>query len=373
MLSKLRVALIHEHLAQDGGAERVLLEFSKMFPQAPIYTLVYNRQRANPAWRTRDIRPSFLQRLPGGVRYYQWYLNYMPTAVERYDLSDYDLVLSSASSFAKGVITDPKTLHVCYLHSPTRYLWNDTHRYVDELRYSRLIRALIPFSLTRIRMWDRLAADRVDEFIANSKEVQRRIRKYYQRSSTVIYPPVEVNRFRPVSQVGNYYLTGGRLVPYKRFDLAIRAFNRLGLPLKIFGAGSAEKDLRTMAKPNIEFVGRLDDTAMSDLYSHCLAFLNPQEEDFGITVIEAMAAGRPVIAYAAGGALETVQPGKTGVLFKDQEWEALADAVIRFKPEQFSSAIIRDWAVTFGPERFHQQLGTYLETAWKNYQSQLHS
>ncbi len=373
MLSNLRVALIHEHLAQDGGAERVLLELSKMFPAAPIYTLVYNRQRANPAWRDRNIRPSFLQRLPGGVRYYQWYLNWMPTAVERYDLAGYDLVLSSASSFAKGVITEPKTLHVCYLHSPTRYLWNDTHRYVNELRYPGFLRSLIPFSLTRIRMWDRLAADRVDQFIANSKEVQRRITKYYQRSSTVIYPPVDVGRFTPAAHTGNYYLTGGRLVPYKRFDLTIRAFNRLGIPLKIFGAGPAEADLRAIAKPNIEFVGRIGDEAMNELYRHCLAFLNPQEEDFGITVIEAMAAGRPVIAYAAGGALETVVPGKTGVLFEDQEWEALADTVIRFKPEQFSASTIRDWAMTFGPERFHKQLGDYLELAWKNHQTRLHS
>ncbi len=373
MRPNLRVALVHEHLAQDGGAERVLLAMAKLFPQAPIYTLVYNRERANPAWRNRDIRPSMIQHLPGGVRYYQWYLNWMPTAVERYDLSGYDLVLSSASSFAKGVITEPKTLHVCYLHSPTRYLWNDTHRYVNELRYPRLVRSLIPFSLTRIRMWDRLAADRVDDFIANSREVARRIRKYYQRESTVIYPPVEVERFSPAATIGNYYLTGGRLVPYKRFDLAIRAFNRLGVPLKIFGAGSAEAELRAMAKPNIEFVGRLDDAAMNDLYSHAIAFINPQEEDFGITVIEAMAAGRPVIAYAAGGALETVKPGETGTFFADQEWEALADTVIRFKPELFQPAKIRAWSETFGVTHFHQALTGHLETAWKNHQNQVHS
>lgn len=373
MPSKLRVALIHDHLAQDGGAERVLRAFMELYPEAPVFTLVYNKFEANPWFRSKDIRPSFVQRLPGSQRFYQWYLPLMPTAVERYDLRGFDVVLSSSASFAKGVITDPRTVHICYLHSPTRYLWNDTVSYVNELRYARILKVVAMFVLTRLRIWDRLAADRVDHFIINSKFVAQRLKKYYKRSGQVIYPPVDIERFSLHEQRGTYYLTGGRLVPYKRFDIVIQAFNRLGLPLKIFGSGPAEKSLRAMAKPNIEFVGRPDDEAMGKLFGEAIAFINPQEEDFGITVIEAMAAGRPVIAYAAGGALETVQPGVTGTLFYDQEWESLADTVIRFTPDAFDSKKIRAWAETFSRDRFKEQIRLAVDGAWKNYQDQVHS
>lgn len=363
----MKVALIHEHLAQDGGAERVVKVFLQMFPSAPLFTLVYDPAQANAIFRTRDVRTSFIQRLPGGVRHYQWYLTLMPTAVERYDLRDYDLVLSSASAFAKGVITQPRTLHVSYLHSPTRYLWNDTISYVDELHYARWIRRFIPLPLSSIRLWDRLAADRVDRFVANSRTVRHRIAKYYRRDSTVIHPPVETVRFSLAGEVGNYYLTGGRLVPYKRFDIAVMAFNRLGIPLKIFGTGPALKDLRRLAKKNIEFIGRVEDHDLNDLYRRAIAFVNPQEEDFGITVVESMAAGRPVIAYDAGGARETVKNGETGVFFREQEWEALADAIIRFRPETFNPTTIRAWAETFGADRFKERMQSFLDQAWQTH------
>lgn len=371
MPSNLRVALIHDHLAQDGGAERVLRAFMETYPGAPVFTLVYNRDEANAWFRDKDIRTSFIQHLPGSQRFYQWYLPLMPTAVERYDLRGFDVVLSSSASFAKGVITDPHTVHVCYLHSPTRYLWNDTVSYVNNLRYARLLKVVAMFVLTRLRQWDRLAADRVDHFIVNSTFVGQRLKKYYRRSGQVIYPPVDIQRFAVQEKIGRYYLTGGRLVPYKNFDLVIEAFNRLGLPLKIFGSGPAEKKLRAMAKSNIEFVGRLDDAEMGKLFGQAIAFINPQEEDFGITVIEAMAAGRPVIAYAAGGALETVKPGVTGTFFHDQEWEALADTVIRFSPEAFDPQKIRAWAETFSTEHFREQIRAAVDTAWKNHQTQL--
>lgn len=359
----MKVALVHEHLAQDGGAERVTEIFLRMFPQAPLYTVVYNADKANQAFRSRDIRTSFIQHLPGGLRHYEWYLTLMPTAVESFDLSEYDLVLSSASAFAKGVITHPRARHVCYLHSPTRYLWTDTHRYIREFHHPRWVRKVLPPFLTYLRMWDTLAAARVDDFIANSRAVEQRIRKYYRRESTVIYPPVDTARFAISPQVGNYYLTGGRLVPYKRFDVAVQAFNRLGLPLKIFGDGPDLKRLQEIAKSNIEFVGRLPDTAMPDLYGQAIAFINPQEEDFGITAVEAMAAGRPVIAYAAGGALETVQPGQSGTFFDEQEWESLADTVIRFKPEQFRPAAVQQWAEQFSLERFTAAIRQHLDQA----------
>ncbi len=368
----MRVALVHEHLAQDGGAERVVRVMQRLYPKAPLFTLVYNPERAHPAFRDTDIRTSFIQRLPGGVQHYQWYLPLMPTAVEHYDLASYDLVISSASALAKGVIAAPHALHICYLHSPTRYLWNDSLEYVRSLRYPRLMKAVISRHLTGLRQWDWLAAQRPTELIANSRAVQQRIMTYYRRPSNVIYPPVELERFSISPQIDRYYLAGGRLVPYKRLDLVVQAFNRLGLPLKIFGTGPSLRDLQSMAKPNIEFLGRVPDEHMNELYSRAIAYINPQEEDFGITVVEAMATGRPVIAYGRGGALETVKPGETGTLFHDNEWEALADTVIRFRPEQFDPNKIRAWAETFKVERFSDQLRQHVDQAWQQHQSSLH-
>ncbi|MBI5467102.1 MAG: glycosyltransferase [Candidatus Kerfeldbacteria bacterium] len=368
----MNVALVHEHLGQDGGAERVVRIFQKMFPSAPLYTLVYNPDRAHPGFRGTDIRTSFIQRLPGGVKHYQWYLRYMPTAIERFDLSEYDVVISSASGFAKGVITNPETLHLCYLHSPTRYLWDGTHQYIRDLPYPNWMKQLLPSVLTNIRMWDRLAADRVDDYVVNSKLVARRLEKFYRRTGTIIYPPVETQRFTIQPKTDKYYLTGGRLVPYKRFDLAINAFNRLGLPLKVFGTGPALKHLQEIAGPTIEFLGRVPDAAMNELYGRAAAFINPQVEDFGITVVEAMATGRPVIAFAAGGALETVKAGESGNFFMDQEWESLADAVIRFKPEEYEPTRIRAWAETFSVDRFINTFRQHVDQAWQAHQSRIH-
>lgn len=368
MSRRRRVALVHDHLGQDGGAERVLAVFQDIYPEAPTYTLIHDLDRANKIFRTKDIRTSFLQRLPFGVKRYQWYLPWMPNAVERYDLNEYDLVISNSASFARGVLTLPQTLHIDYCHSPTRYLWSDTHRYVEELPYPRVMKAFIPFLLTRIRQWDRLAADRVDYFFANSRTVQRRIQKYYHRDSTVIYPPVDTNQFSIAPTVGDFYLIGGRLVAYKRYDLAIRAFNRLGLKLKIFGTGPEERRLREMARSNIEFLGKVSPEGLRRLYRECLAFIHPQEEDFGITALEANASGRPVIAFAAGGALETIVPGKTGVFFGEQEWESLADTVIRFRPEQYDARTIRAHAETFDASRFKERFSTAVEQLWDRHQ-----
>ncbi len=364
-----KVALVHDHLGQDGGAERVLAVLQEIYPDAPTFTLIHDPARANPVFQQRDIRTSFLQRLPFGVKRYQWYLRWMPNAVERYELNEYDLVISNSASFARGVLTLPRTLHIDYCHSPTRYLWSDTHRYVDELPYPGLLKMFIPFILTRIRQWDRLAADRVDVFFANSRNVQQRIAKYYRRQSQVVHPPVDTTKFSPAETVGDFFLIGGRLVAYKRYDLAIRAFNRLGLKLKIFGTGPEEGRLREQARSNIEFLGRVTFDELCRLYRECIAFIHPQEEDFGITALEANASGRPVIAYAIGGALETVVPGKTGVFFDEPEWESLADAVIRFKPESFSSAAIRAHAMTFDTARFKERFSAAVEAAWQKHQA----
>jgi len=363
-----KIALIHDHLGQDGGAERVLSVLQDIYPQAPTYTLIHNPQRANKVFLSRDIRTSFLQHLPFGVKHYQWYLPWMPNAVERYDLNEYDLVISNSASFARGVLTLPRTLHIDYCHSPTRYLWTDTHRYVDELPYPGILKKYIPFLLTRIRQWDRIAADRVDVFFANSKNVQKRIRKYYRRDSIVMHPPVDTENFSVATKIGNFYLIGGRLVAYKRYDLAVHAFNRLGIPLKIFGSGPEEARLREIAKPNIEFLGRVPTAHLRELYRTCIAFLHPHEEDFGITLLEANAAGRPVIALAAGGALETVVPQRTGAFFEEQEWESLADTVIRFEPEKFNPVEIREHARTFDTAAFKIRFRQAVDQAWEGYQ-----
>lgn len=362
----MKIALVHDHLAQDGGAEKVLQAFQEIWPEAPTYVIVHNPKTAHPNFRNKDIRTSFLQHWPWGVKRYQWFFPLMPTAVEGYDLMDYDVVLSSTASFAKGVITRPNTLHICYCHTPTRYLWSDTHDYVRELGVPSVVKWLLPFFLTYVRMWDKMAADRVDSFIANSQLVQHRITKYYSADSTVIYPPVDTTRFAP-GAVGDYFLTGGRLVPYKRFDIVVEAFNRLGRKLKVFGIGPEYKTLRAQAGNTVEFLGKVSEADLAKLYSGAQAFINPQVEDFGITMVEAMASGRPVLAFGAGGALEIVQPGVTGELFAYQTWEDLADLVVKFDAKRYDSTVIRAAAETYSVAQFKEKIKQYVERAYGNF------
>lgn len=358
----MRIALVHDHLTQEGGAERVLAILQEIWPNAPTYTLLYDKKKMGKIFAGKDIRTSFLQNWPGSLKHYQWFLPLMPTATESYDLMQYDVVISSSSAMAKGVITRSNTLHFCYCHTPTRYLWSDTHRYVDELKYNRLVKKIIPPILTRLRMWDQLAAQRVDYYIANSKDVAGRIKKYYRRDSQIIHPPVQTDKFSVSKNVENYFLTGGRLVAYKKFDLTIKAFNRLGIPLKIFGVGPESNKLKEMAKSNIEFLGKVNDQDLPLLFSKAVAFIHPQIEDFGLTAVESMAAGRPVIAFAAGGACETIVEGKTGKFFDEQSWEALADTVVRFKPENYNSSAIKSYAEKFGVNRFKEEISQLVES-----------
>lgn len=364
---KLKIALVHDHLAQEGGAEKVLRAFHEIYPEAPIFTLLYNSDTMGEDFKSKDVRPSFLQKIPGSKTHYQWLLPLMPAATESYDLSQYDVVLSSSSALAKGVITQPKTTHICYCHTPTRYLWSDTHSYIKELPYNWLVKRAMPLILNRLRSWDRLAADRVDKFIANSATVRQRIKKYYGKESDIIHPPVETKKFYISPRIENYYLAGGRVVPYKRFDLIVQAFNRLGVPLKIFGEGRELDKLKTVAKKNIQFLGKVSDKEMIELYSKCVAYLHPQEEDFGITAVEAMASGRPVIAYGSGGAMETVVPGLTGEFFDEQIWEELGDKIIRFQPEKYNSQKIKEHAEQFNIDNFKSKVKSYVNEAWQGY------
>lgn len=369
---KLKIALIHDHLAQDGGAERVLRVFCDMFPDAPIYTLLADGNILKKYYPGRNIETSIIQKLPGGVRHYKWYMPFMPLAVEFFDLNDFDIVLSDTSSYAKGVITSTRTLHICYCHTPTRYLWSDTHSYIKELKYNKYFKKLISLSLSKIRLWDRQAADRVDAFIANSKFIAGRIKKYYRRDATVIYPPVEVEKFSIFPELGDYFLIGGRLVPYKRFDMVIEAFNSLAdknYKLKIFGDGPDMRRLKSLAasNQNIVFLGRVDDAEKAGLYGRCLAFIQPQEEDFGITPIEANAAGRPVIAYRAGGAIETVEEGKTGAFFSEQSAAAISRAVEDFRSDKYDPAHIREQAQRFNGNRFQEEIRIFIQEEWNKF------
>ncbi|MDO9399800.1 MAG: glycosyltransferase [bacterium] len=359
----MRVALIHDHLAQDGGAERVLKVLADLFPQAPIYTLLFEKKNIDKYYQNRKIETSIIQKLPGGVSHYQWYMPFMPMAIEFFDLSNYDLVISDTSSFAKGVITSTHTLHICYCHTPTRYLWSDTHKYLNELKYNKYFKKAISLVLNYIRMWDRLAADRVDKYIANSNFIANRIKKYYKQESTVIYPPVETSKFKISEKISDYFLIGGRLATYKRVDIVIEAFKKINKKLKIYGDGVDLARLKKIAgeNSNIEFLGRVDDEVKADLYSHCLAFINPQEEDFGITVVEAMASGRPIIAYKSGGALETVKAGITGEFFNQQTVDSLIEVLNNFDVNKYNPQEIKQHAEQFSVEIFKKKIGDFVD------------
>ncbi len=351
----MRVALVHDHLLQQGGAERVLEALGALWPQAPLYTLAIDTDQF-PQFAAREVHTSFLQRMPLRNTFFRWLLPLMPTAVESYDLRNADIVVSSVSALAKGVITHPHTVHICYCHTPTRYLWSETE-YLEELDVPGFIKYFLPPVLSHLRTWDRLAAERVDLFIANSETVRKRIKKYYGKESIVVYPPVDVDRFTiSTHPEKKYFLAGGRLVAYKRFDIIIDAFTKLGKPLVVFGTGPAEQMLRKRAGTNITFVGHVSDEERARLFSEAIAFINPQEEDFGITAVESMASGRPVIAYGKGGALETVREGVTGTLFYEQSAEELMDTVLHFSPDTFSPATIRAFAETFSPHVFRQRM-----------------
>lgn len=355
-----KTALVHDWLNQIGGAEDVLDTLVSMYPQAPLYSALYQPAKMPSRYRDWDIRTSFIDRLPFARSRQQLYFPLYPVAFEQFDFREYDLVISNKSGFCHGIITGPETTHICYCLTPTRYVWR-YHQYAEQENLGRMTRAsLVPF-LTFLRQWDRLAADRVDHFVAISREIRRRIAKIYRRDSTIIYPPVETSRFQPSSRVDDYYLIVGRLVPYRRIDLLIEAFNKMDRPLYIAGSGRDRARLEAMAGPTVKFLGYVPDDELPELIGRCRAFMFPGEEDFGIAPIQAMAAGRPVIAYAAGGALDTVIHGQTGWLFAEQTVADIIGAVEAFDPAAIDTAAVREHALQFDTAVFKRQMTAFLE------------
>ncbi len=328
----------------------------EIFPDAPIYTLLYDERMTGGVFRDREIHTSFLQKLPFAHKHHRIFPLLMPLAVEQFDLSYYDVVLSSSASFAKGVITKPHTRHINYCQTPTRFLWDDSHRYIEEFRYPWPIKKLVPFFITYLRIWDKEAALRVDKFVAISNFVKARIKKYYSRDTEVIYPPVDARKYHINGEVDDYFLMVGRLVPYKRFDLAVKTFSAMGKPLKIIGDGPERKRLEKIAGPNVEFLGLVSDYKMPEIYSRAQAVIFPQEEDFGIVPLESMASGRPVIAYRGGGALETIVEKQTGIFFDDQTEISLAQAVGRYYQTNWDPQAIRTHALKFDKEVFKAKI-----------------
>jgi glycosyltransferase involved in cell wall biosynthesis len=372
-VTDLRVALVHYWLVNRRGGERVVEALAELFPQADIFTLVMDRAALTPAIQAHKLTASFLQRLPGATRHYRKLLPLFPLALEQFRLDDYDLVVSSESGPAKGVITQAHTCHICYCHSPMRYLWDMFHQYKEGKSVGPLSRALFSLSAHYIRMWDLAAASRVDYFVANSENVASRIRKHYRRETKVIYPPVNTSAGRISDTLEGYYLVVSQLVDYKRVDLAVEACNRLRRPLRIIGDGEEYKRLRSLAGPTVQFLGYLPDEAVRDNYAHCRALLFPGEEDFGMVPVEAHSFGRPVVAYGRGGALEAVDgffvgdrprpEAATGVFFAQQSVESLMEAIQVFESVEarFAPVFIRAHAQRFDVSRFKREMFEFIE------------
>jgi glycosyltransferase involved in cell wall biosynthesis len=356
-------ALIHDWLNQIGGAEDVLETLVAMFPGAPIYTSIYWPEKMPAHYRRWPIHTSFMNRLPGVHRHHQPYLPLYPLAFERFNLAGHDLILSNKSGFCHGVRKPPGALHICYCLAPTRYVWNFAD-YAGREGLGTLPRRLLQPLVAWLQRWDKAAAQRVDHFIAISSEIQRRIAKFYERDSVIIYPPVATERFTSheaaVEAPSAYFLSLGRLIPYKRVDLAVQACTATHLPLQVGGGGRDRARLEALAGPSVKFLGRVPEADLPSLMANCRAFIFPGLEDFGITPVQALAAGRPVIAYAGGGALDIVQDGINGILFHEQTAEALQGALERFQTMQFDPQVIRRSAEKFDVAVFQEKLLAFI-------------
>ncbi len=358
----MRVAIVHDYLNQMGGAERVVESFHRLWPDAPIFTTIADRSVMSAALRGADVRVSWMQRLPAWRRHFRAYLPLYPLAIESFDLRGYDVVVSSSSAWAKAARTPPETTHICYCHTPMRWVW-DYERYVARERFGPVTRLALPPVIAALRQWDVRTASRPTHLVVNSQVVQERVRRCWGRESVLLHPPVDTGRFAVGAGEGRAHLVVSRLAHYKRIDLAVATFTQLGLPLEIIGDGPARRSLEEMAGPTIIFRGRVSDAGVAEAMRDCRALIFPGEEDFGITPLEANACGRPVIAFGAGGARETVRAGVTGVLFAEQTATALAAAVRHAESVVWDAAVIRRHAEQYSVERFESSFREFVERA----------
>lgn len=358
-----RVAIIHDFFHTFGGAERVTLALSEIFPDAPIYTLTYSK-KLDPWFGGKKIGPSYLQR-------YSWLpakflIPFYAKAIESFDFNDYDIVISSSHSFAKNILTNPSTIHISYIHSPMRYIWDAWHSYLKSQQLFWPINGWITNILHHLRIWDRLGVSRVDHYVANSKYVTDRIRKFYRRDSQVIYPPVDVDKIQVSPSKQDYFITLARLSQYKRVDLAIQACNELKLPLVVIGTGELEAKLKQIAGPTVKITGWIDDEQKIKYIQDCRALIFPVEEDFGIAPVEVMAAGKPVIAFRKGGCLETIIEGKTGMFFNEQTVASLVSTLQNFISQEasFDPVQISQHAQQFSRQRFQEEIKTLVNSLY---------
>lgn len=356
----MKIAIVHYWLVGMRGGEKVVEALCRMFPDADLFTHVYKPSAISDAINAHRVQTSFVSRLPFATARYRSYLPFMPLATEQFDLRGYDLIISSESGPAKGVIPPPHAVHICYCHSPMRYVWNMFHEYRDAS--GPLTKWLMPPVAHYVRNWDAVSASRVHFFVANSKNVAARLRTYYGREAAIIYPPVDVGSFAPVApdEVCDYWLMVGELVRYKRPDLAVQAFNKSGRRLVVIGGGEMMKEIRAMAGPTVQVLGPQPAAALVHHYAHARALIFPGEEDFGIVPVEAMASGRPVVAYARGGATESILDGVTGVFFRDQTVEGLNAAVEHCEELAFDPSAIVERAEQFSAQRFTEQMKAFI-------------
>lgn len=348
----LKVAIVADWLSSVGGSEKVVWHLHRLFPDAPIFTTLYDSEGAKD-FQNADVRPSFLQKIPGAAKKHQFYIPLMPWAISRINLSDYDLVISSSHTVGHGVKVGPKTVHICYCHTPVRWAWVPE---IDNLKSRLPLGPIADLMAAYFRWWSKRKARSVTHFIANSNYIKARIKKSFGRDSTVVYPPIDTLQIPLQTKKDNYYLMSGRLINYKKPELAVDAFNTLGLSLKVVGTGSLKDKLMQQAKPNIEFLGYVSDQKLYDLYGRAQAFVFPSLEDFGMAPVEAMAAGTPVIGYGQGGLLESVVEGKTGLFFRQQASSAIVATVKEFEKKKFDTKAIRHQAQKFGTKVFQAHI-----------------